>query len=71
MATASYIIPCPSCGASNRILADKEGLCGHCGSCRATLPILYCQPRQVSERTFDTFVSSYPGPVLAEFWAPT
>lgn len=71
MATASYIISCPSCGTGNRIPADKEGLRGRCGSCKAALPVLYCHPQQVTERTFDSFLSSYSGPVLAEFWAPT
>jgi len=71
MATASYTITCPSCGTGNRIPADKEGLRGRCGSCKAALPVLYCHPQQVTELTFDSFVNSYAGPVLAEFWAPT
>jgi thioredoxin 2 len=71
MATASYLIPCPSCGAVNRTPVDKEGLRGHCGSCKAILPALYCHPQQVNDRTFDTMINSYPGPVLAEFWSPT
>jgi thioredoxin 2 len=70
MARASYIITCPSCGTGNRIPADKEGLRGHCGSCKATLPPLYWNPKELSDRTFDNFVNSFPGPVLVEFWAP-
>lgn len=31
---------------------------------------MYYRPQQLSERTFDNFVKSYGGPVLAEFWAP-
>lgn len=71
MSTTSYIVTCPSCGAGNRIPADKEGLRGHCGSCGASLPPLYRHPQQLNDRTFDVFVSSYPGPVLAEFWGPS
>lgn len=70
MATASYIIKCPSCGTGNSIPAEKEGLRGLCGNCRAVLPPLYSHPQQLGEYNFDSFVSSYPGPVLVEFWAP-
>jgi len=70
MNTSGYTVICPSCGTGNRIPADKEGLRGRCGRCRALLPPLYCHPQQLTERTFDEFVRSYPGPVLAEFWGP-
>lgn len=70
MHTASYIVRCRSCGKGNRIPADKEALQGRCGKCKAALPPLYYRPLQLSDRTFDNFVNSYPGPVLTEFWAP-
>ena len=66
----SYIVTCNSCGTANRIPVDKEGKAGRCGSCHATLRPMYCRPQQLTERTFDDFVKSYGGPVLAEFWAP-
>ena len=65
-----YTVTCAACGSANRVPADKEGLKGRCGSCKAELPILYWQPQQLNDRTFDDFVKRYPGPVLAEFWAP-
>ena len=68
---SSYIVTCSSCGTANRIPADKQGRAGRCGSCHATLPPLYYQPQALGERTFDVFIQSYHGPVLAEFWAPT
>lgn len=71
MSSASHIITCPACGTANRIPADKEGLRGRCGSCKSTLPAMYYRPQQMTDRTFDSFVNSYPGPVLVEFWAPT
>lgn len=67
---SSYLISCPVCGKTNRVPAEKEGVAGRCGSCRAVLPPLYHQPRPLTERTFDAFVGGYPGPVVAEFWAP-
>lgn len=67
---ASFLVKCRSCGASNRIPAEREGASGRCGNCRSALPALYWQPRQVTEKSFDDFIAGYHGPVLAEFWAP-
>ena len=67
---ASFQIKCPACGTANRIPAEKEGVSGQCGSCRAKLPPLYFHPQQLDDGSFDGFVSAYPGPVLVEFWAP-
>jgi len=65
-----YLVTCTACGSANRIPADKEGKKGHCGTCHAVLPQLYRHPQQLTDQTFDAFVENYPGPVLAEFWAP-
>jgi hypothetical protein len=67
---SSYLVKCRACGTSNRIAAEKEGISGRCGNCRAALPPLYYQPQQVTEQSFDDFVARYRGPILAEFWAP-
>jgi len=65
-----HLITCSACGTGNRIPQEKEGLKGHCGSCRAELPPLYSRPQQLTDASFDDFITCYPGPVLAEFWAP-
>ena len=67
---STYRIACTACGTENRIPASKEGLSGRCGSCRAPLPPLYLHPLELTDRSFDPFVSGYQGPILAEFWAP-
>jgi len=67
---STYIVTCSDCGTANRIPADKEGKSGRCGRCHATLAPLYSRPQPLTERTFDPFVQSYPGPILAEFQAP-
>ena len=67
---SSYIVTCPACGAGNRVPADKEGTPGRCGRCRAALPAMYHRPQPLSDSSFDSFLKGYPGPVLAEFWAP-
>jgi thioredoxin 2 len=70
MSKASFIVRCLSCGTGNRIPAEKEGARGLCGNCKAILPPLYFHPQHLNESTFDSFIRAYPGPVLAEFWAP-
>jgi len=67
---SSYTVVCHSCGAANRIPANKEGKVGRCGKCQAALAPLYHQPQHLTERSFDPFINSYPGPILAVFWAP-
>lgn len=67
---ATFQLKCPACGALNRVPAEREGLAGRCGNCRATLPPLHSRPLQLDDTSFNDFVSSYPGPVLVEFWAP-
>jgi thioredoxin 2 len=47
-----------------------EGKKGHCGNCRTPLPPLYFRPQQLTNSSFEGFINNYPGPVLAEFWAP-
>ncbi|HXE97126.1 MAG TPA: thioredoxin family protein [Dongiaceae bacterium] len=66
----TYVVTCNFCGTANRIPAEKEGKSGRCGNCHKELPPMYYRPQQLNERTFDTFIKSYGGPVLAEFWAP-
>ena len=66
----SFLVKCRSCGVSNRIPAEKEGVAGHCGHCKATLPALYWRPQLLTDNSFDAFIAGYDGLVLAEFWAP-
>jgi thioredoxin 2 len=66
----SYVVTCSMCGTGNRIPADKEGKSGRCGKCRSALPPLYYRPKTLTDSDFDRFIANYPGPVLAEFWAP-
>jgi thioredoxin 2 len=48
-------------------MAGKKG---KCGSCHADLPVLFTEPQELGEVSFDDFLQDYPGPILAEFWAP-
>jgi thioredoxin 2 len=66
----SYLVKCPSCGASNRVPAEMASKSGRCGECHATLPVLYMEPVDMRDDSFREFLQGYSGPVLAEFWAP-
>ena len=67
---APIVVTCPACGTGNRIPADKEGRHGRCGNGQAALPAIFRTPQSLDSGNFDAFIAGYPGPVLAEFWAP-
>jgi thioredoxin 2 len=66
---ASYLVKCPSCGASNRVPEEMAGKSGKCGECHGNLPALYVEPIELGDSTFREFLQGYAGPVLADFWA--
>ena len=66
----SYLVKCPSCGASNRVTAEMAGKVGKCGECHSSLPVFYMEPIALGDNSFREFLQGYSGPVLAEFWAP-
>ena len=67
---STYLVKCPACGTANSVPASSEGKAGKCGNCGKTLPALYTRPVALTDRSFDSFAESYPGPMLTEFWAP-
>lgn len=67
---STYKMRCPSCGSLNRLPADKEGVRGRCGACKAELPAFHSKPLALDDAGFDPFLANCGLPVLAEFWAP-
>ena len=64
------LVPCPSCGKTNRLPyphLDKTIRCGHC---QTTLPPASAPVNASSVAAFDALVSQSPVPVLVDFWAP-
>jgi thioredoxin 2 len=60
---------CPSCGAKNRIPADRLADTGVCGRCKHALPPS-ASPIEVDDvATFDAIVRDANVPVLVDFWA--
>ncbi len=61
-------LPCPHCGAQNRLPAarvDDAPNCGRCGQ-----PLLQGQPLALGDADFDAVVGASKLPVLVDFWAP-
>ncbi|HKC52095.1 MAG TPA: thioredoxin [Myxococcota bacterium] len=65
------LIPCPSCGATNRVPHAKlaRGLTPVCGRCKAPL-LAEDKPRAVGDASFAEEVERSPLPVLVDAWAP-
>jgi thioredoxin 2 len=67
------IIPCPRCGAKNRIPAARKGDRAVCGKCKTPLPLPTSfpdHPVEVTDQTFAREVLQHSGPVLVDCWAP-
>lgn len=76
------LIRCPSCGATNRVPAEKirQGLEPICGRCKTPLAASSNQafsdkafpnkPMAVTDGTFAAEVERSPLPVLLDLWAP-
>jgi thioredoxin 2 len=69
--TEARVITCPSCGANNRVPAEKlrEGLQPVCGQCQSPLPVS-AHPITVTDANFAEEVERSPLPVLLDMWAP-
>jgi thioredoxin 2 len=60
-------LPCPHCGATNRLPVtriDESPNCGRCGQ-----PLLAGQPLDLDDDSFDGVVAATKLPVLVDFWA--
>jgi thioredoxin 2 len=60
----SHAYVCRSCGAINRVPADKSG--GRCGRCHTELSP---GPVDVDDDALEKLVANSPVPVLVDFWA--
>ncbi len=60
-------LPCPHCGATNRLPVariDETPNCGRCGQ-----PLLAGQPIELDDTSFDAVVAATKLPVVVDFWA--
>ncbi len=67
MNDTKLLLPCPHCGATNRLPAvriDEAPDCGKCGQ-----PLLAGQPLDLDDGSFDGVVAATKLPVVVDFWA--
>ncbi len=61
-------IPCPHCGALNRVPAGRVGERSNCGRCKQAL--FDGHPVELTGASFDMIAGRGDLPVLVDFWAP-
>jgi thioredoxin 2 len=66
------LIRCSTCGATNRVPAEKirQGLQPVCGRCKTPLASADHKPVTITDATFSAEVERSPVPVLLDMWAP-
>ena len=64
----SLVIPCPHCGALNRVPAVRVGEHPTCGRCKQSL--FGGHPVELTAANFDAVATRGDLPVLVDFWAP-
>jgi thioredoxin 2 len=65
---APMAVPCPHCGALNRVPAERIGEHPSCGRCRRML--FDGHPVELTAANFDAIAGRGDLPVLVDFWAP-
>src|ERR1700684_47122 len=67
------LLPCPSCGATNRVPVEKvgAGVQPICGRCKSPLRVSDMKdPVDVTDGSFSSQIENAPLPVLLDMWAP-
>ena len=60
-------VVCPSCGAINRVPADRDKSKANCGKCH--VPLFSGEPVNLSAQGFQRTIAKSEFPVLVDFWA--
>ena len=68
MDPSSLLVPCPHCGATNRVPAARLTDAPACGRCGKALTD--GRPVKLSDADFDAVVGTSALPVLVDFWTP-
>jgi thioredoxin 2 len=63
------IVPCPSCGAANRLAFASLGQASRCGRCHTAIEPPSAPVEVGSAALFDSLVQASRLPVLVDFWA--
>jgi thioredoxin 2 len=65
---APMTVPCPHCGALNRVPVERMGEQPQCGRCKKAL--FDGHPVELTATNFDAVTARGDLPVLIDFWAP-
>ena len=65
--SAPLHVPCPHCGALNRVPAERLGELPTCGRCKQ--PMFEGKPVELDTARFDAVATRGDLPVLVDFWA--
>lgn len=65
--STSLLLPCPHCGATNRLPAARIDDAPNCGRC--SQPLLAGQPLALDDSNFDAVMAATRQPVVVDFWA--
>ena len=68
MNDAAILLPCPHCGAMNRLPRERLGQAPGCGKCHRAL--FTGQPIALSAARFERHAVQGQLPVVVDFWAP-
>lgn len=63
------IIPCPGCGANNRVPAARLDEAARCAKCKTALAPVAAPVELASEAEFTDLIAHSPLPVVVDFWA--
>lgn len=66
--SAPLAIPCPHCGALNRVPAERISEHPNCGRCKQGM--FEGRPAELTSANFDAVTGRGDLPVLVDFWAP-
>lgn len=64
------LMPCSSCGTTNRLLYEALERRTRCGRCHTALPHPSSPIEVFGTRTFDALISEASVPIVVDFWAP-
>jgi len=72
MNMTSTIVQCSRCGTKNRVPIQRLSDRPICGRCRSPLAVRHSpgHPVEITDKTFQEEVLSFPLPVLVDCWAP-
>jgi thioredoxin 2 len=64
------LVPCPSCGKTNRLAYAALGKPARCGQCKTTLTVPAAPMEAPSASAFNAVLHQASLPIVVDFWAP-